>query len=289
MFSVRQLHAHFVGEVKGLDLRDVRDAALVTPVQAAIDRDAVLVFRDQSLDDDALIAFSRHFGPLHTSITLVDKENRRRLRRPELSDISNVAEDGTSLSPGDRKRRQQLANLLWHTDNSFRKPSGRYTLLAARILPPEGGETEFADTRAAYDALEPAMKARIETLAVEHTLARSRILSGTPEIAEAERAHLPPTVQPLVGVHPNSGRKSLLLGSPASRIIGWPEAEGRALLDTLEAFATAPRFVYVHHWRPGDVVMWDNRATLHRGLRYDLSVRRDLRRTTTLAANIEAG
>ena len=280
---VRQLHPHFMAEVTDIDIGQLVDVA---KVQDAIDDFAVLVLRgQQGLSDDAQIAFSAMFGPVTRSITVHREDSVRRLKRDELSDISNVAEDGSRLVNNDRKRLLQRPDRLWHTDSSFRQPVGRYTFLAARLLPPDGGNTEFADCRAAYDALPDATKARIDSLEVMHSLARSRRLAVAPELSPQEAANLPPTVQPLVRIHPRSGRKALYLGSHAERIVGWPHDEGRALLDELENHATRAEFVYSHAWQDGDLVMWDNRCTLHRAtpFRDDLYVR-DMRRTTVADA-----
>lgn len=276
---VRRLHPHFIGEVIGIDTGQPID---VPAVQDAIDELAVLVFRgQQNLSDDAQIAFSALFGPVTRSITVHREDTTRRLKRDELSDISNVSGDGSRLAADDRKRLLQRPARLWHTDSSFRIPVGRYTFLAARLLPPEGGNTQFADCRAAYDSLPEATKVRIERLEVVHSLARSRTIANAPALSEQEAANLSPTVQPLVRVHPGSGRKALYLGSHAESIVGWPQGEGRALLDELEAQIVRPEFVYNHIWKPGDLVMWDNRCTLHRAtpFREDLYVR-DMRRTT---------
>lgn len=272
-----------MGEVTGIDLAEPFD---LPSIQVALDRLAVLVFRgQQAVSDDEQIAFSALFGPVTRSITVHREDAARRLKRDELSDISNLAEDGTCLAADDRKRQLQRPARLWHTDSSFRSPIGRYTFLAARVLPPEGGDTEFADCRAAYDALPDALRHRIDGLQVVHNLARSRRLADAPPLSPQEAANLPPTVQPLVRTHPNTSRKALYLGSHAESIVGWPEDESRALLEELEARITRPEFVYRHVWESGDLVMWDNRCTLHRAtpFREDLYAR-DMRRTTVADA-----
>jgi alpha-ketoglutarate-dependent 2,4-dichlorophenoxyacetate dioxygenase len=278
---VTRLHPHFVAEVTGIDLSKPLTADLTASVQRAIDTHAVLVFRDQAaMDDEAQIAFSALFGPLQRSITVHREDTERRLKRDELSDISNVDDEGRRLAADDRRRLLQRPARLWHTDSSFRDPPGRYTFLAARMLPPEGGNTEFADTRAAHDALDDATRARIADLRVHHSLGRSRILADAPPLSPDEARNLPGAEHPLVRRHP-AGRDALYLASHADRIIGWPEAEGRALLDQLTEHAIRPEFVYSHAWRDGDFVMWDNRYTMHRAtpFREDL-YRRDMRRTT---------
>jgi alpha-ketoglutarate-dependent 2,4-dichlorophenoxyacetate dioxygenase len=278
---VTQLHPHFMAEITGLDLSKPMTHDQAAAVQQAIDAHAVLVFRDQAaMDDEAQIAFSALFGPLQRSITVHREDTERRLKRDELSDISNVDDEGRRLAADDRRRLLQRPARLWHTDSSFRDPPGRYTFLAARMLPPEGGNTEFADMRAAYDALDDATRARIAGLRVHHSLGRSRILADAPPLSPDEARNLPGAEQPLVRRHP-AGRDALYLASHAESITGWPEAEGRALLDQLTEHAIRPEFVYSHAWRDGDFVMWDNRCTMHRAtpFREDL-YRRDMRRTT---------
>jgi alpha-ketoglutarate-dependent 2,4-dichlorophenoxyacetate dioxygenase len=280
---LRPLAGDFIGEIVGFDTTRPLEREDVEFVTDAIHEYAVLVFRDQLLGDDQQIAFSANFGGLHQSIASNRSDLERRVRSDMVSDISNVGADGAILSPDDRRRIQQRANLLWHTDNSFRRPAGAYTLLNARTVPPEAGETEFADTRAAYDALPQAMKDRIDGMVAEHSLANSRRLAGTAGVFDAvELARFPPQRQPLVRVHEGSGRKALYIGSHAYGVVGMSPEDGEALLNELLAFATQPRFVYRHSWRIADLVMWDNRATLHRALPFDETrYKRDLRRTAT--------
>lgn len=275
----------FGAEVTGLSLAEPISPSVRDEVKQHLDDAAVLIFKgQQGLDDAGLIAFTSNFGTLHQSITVNRDDLERRLEDAVLSDISNVGKQGDILSSEDPRRIQQRANLIWHTDNSFRSPAGLYTLLAARAVPPAGGETEFADARAAYEALEPALKARIEDLQVEHSLAHSRFLVGTAEYFEAqEAARFPATVQPLVRRQEDTGRKSLYIGSHAWRVVGWSYEDSQALLNELLAFTTQPEFVLRHHWSVGDVAMWDNRVTLHRGLPFDdANHRRELRRTSTM-------
>jgi alpha-ketoglutarate-dependent 2,4-dichlorophenoxyacetate dioxygenase len=278
--AIRQLHPLFVGEVSGVDLRSPPTPDTFRAIAGALDRFAVLVFREQPLEDEQQIAFSRLFGRLETSIGTIRKDRKQRLRG-ELADISNLDENSGVRAAGDRFRVNMLANQLWHTDSSFKRVPGKVSLLSARKVPPIGGETEFADLRASYDALDEATKTRIEGLVAEHSIFHSRSLIGCSDFADEERAALPPVPQTLVRVHPGSGRKTLYLASHATHIIGRPLEQGRALLDELIKFATQQRFVYQHQWRVGDLVVWDNRCTLHRARPYDdLRDRRDMRRTT---------
>jgi len=279
--KIRKLHPHFFGEVTGLDLSQPLTVQQAADVQQAIDEHAVLVFRDQqAVDDEAQIAFSALFGPLQRSITVHREDTERRLKRDELSDISNVDEAGQKLAADDRRRLLQRPARLWHTDSSFRNPPGRYTFLAARALPPQGGDTEFADMRAAYEALDEATRSRIASLIVFHSLGRSRILADAPLLSDEETRNLPGTEQPLVR-RSQAGRNALYLASHAEQIVGWPPEESRTLLDQLTLHATSAAFVYSHAWRDGDLVMWDNRCTMHRATPFrDDLYRRDMRRTT---------
>ena len=279
--SVRALHPLFVGEVSGVDLRTPVDRETFREIDRALGHYAVLVFRCQPLTGEEQIAFSRLFGPLETSIGSIRKDRKSRLDNELLADISNLDENDDIRSHTDSWRMMQLANQLWHTDSSFKPVPGKVSFLSAHELPPVGGETEFADLRAAYDALAAATKERIESLVAEHSIFHSRSLVGYLDFTQEERAALPPVRRTLVRIHPGSGRKTLYLASHASHIIEWPVEEGRALLGDLIEFATQPRFVYRHHWRLNDLVVWDNRCTLHRGRPYDdASHRRDMRRTT---------
>ena len=278
--QARQLHPLFVGEVSHIDLRRPLDPQTFREIEALLDRYAVLVFHDQLLDDDQQIAFSRLFGPLETSIGTIRKDRQHRLR-PELSDVSNLDANNTIRATTDRWRMMLLANELWHTDSSFRRAPAKISLLSAREVPLQGGETEFADLRAAYDALDEETHTVIEPLVAEHSIFHSRSLIGYTEFSDEEREQLPPVPQTVVRRHPGSRRKTLYLASHASHIIGWPTDEGRALLIRLIEFSTQPRFVYQHRWRAGDLVVWDNRCTLHRARPYeDTQHRRDMRRTT---------
>jgi alpha-ketoglutarate-dependent 2,4-dichlorophenoxyacetate dioxygenase len=286
--TIRRLAVPLGAEIGGLDLREVDDRRTLQRLRAAMDEFAVCVFRDQLFEDDEQMAFAIRFdGTLHsqTGRGAVEGE-RRRLPAREMTDISNLDEQGKTLEAADSRRIQGLANRLWHTDASFTDPPGRYSMLSARgSLPPTGGETEFADMRAAYDALDDGLKSQIGGLRAFHSIVYSRMTIGfdyTPE----QRAMLPGAEQPLVRINPRTGRKSLYLASHAAHIAGWPVPEGRLLLRELMAHATLPQFVYRHTWRERDFVIWDNLATMHRGRPFDESAPRDMRRVTTLAAEL---
>jgi len=278
--ALEPLNDAFVAEARGIDLSRPIDAATAAAVEAAMDRHAVLVFRGQPLDEDQQLAFTRWFGPLDLGLKKVFRAPNR-LRHEESIDISNVGLDGKVLARDSKKMFSNLANQLWHSDSSFQLPPAKYSLLSAQVVPPHGGDTEFADMRAAYDALPDDMKRRIDGLVSEHWALHSRILLGDADYTEEEKAIIPPVEWPLVRRHPGSGRRSLFIGVHARRILGMSLPEGRMLLLDLLEHATQPAFVYRHRWRVGDLVMWDNRCVLHRGRHFDPAVRRELRRSTT--------
>ncbi len=287
--SIRQIHPVFVGEVSGLDLRKSLSAEEVGAIEAGMDRYAVLVFHDQHITDEEQMAFSLNFGALENARGgNITKPEDRRLA-VGMNDVSNLARDGAPLDRASRQRLFNLGNMLWHSDSSFRAIPAKYSLLSARVVNPRGGNTEFADMRAAYDALDDETKAAIEDLVCEHSLMYSRGSLGMLDYSEEERAMFRPVRQRLVRTHPVTGRKSLYLSSHAGAIIGMPMPEARILLRDLNEHATQPKFVYVHRWRPGDLVMWDNRQMMHRVRRYDESQPRDMRRTTVAgtAATVE--
>ena len=280
--TYRKLHPHFASEAGEVDLRRVSERDALEAIGAAMDEYRVLVFRAQQFSDAEQIAFARRFdGELHAK-TGSAALGANRFGDEALTDISNVAADGNIMAREDRKRQYALGNRLWHTDASFQDPPGRYSMLHARVVPASGADTEFADMCAAYDALDEAMKARLESLRVHHSIAYSRQTLGF-EFSPEEAELLKGAIHPLVRVNPRSGRRSLYLASHASRIIDWPVPEGRLLLRDLTEHATQPQFVYRHVWRVGDLVIWDNRATMHRGRPFDdAKERRELRRVTTL-------
>lgn len=280
--AFKKLHPVFGAEAGPIDLRQVRDEATLRSIRAAMDEHAVVVFRDQHLDADEQLDFSERFdGKLHTQTSL-SVLAKNRLGNEALSDVANVDEKGNIMAADDRRRMGSVSNRLWHTDASFVDPPGRYSMLLAKIVPPVRADTEFADMRAAYDALDDETKATIESLRVHHSIVYSRLIMGF-EFSAEEQAKLKGAAHPLVRTIPGSGRRSLYLASHASHVIDWPLPEGRLLLRDLAEHATQPRFVYQHEWRPNDFVLWDNRATMHRARPFDdKKHRRELRRTTTL-------
>ena len=279
--SVEHLHPFFAAEIDGVDLSGPIDDATHRALDDAIDRYAVLIFHRQRLDDDQLLALGRRFG----SIAPPRKRHgadAQRLKHAELADVSNVNARDELRARDDRRRLDSLGNQLWHSDASFRPISGALSMLHAHVIPPKGGETEFADLRAAYDTLDDEMKSTIAPLSAVHSIFQSRGLLGHATYTEKERVELPDVVHPLVRTHPGSKRKTLYVGSHASHVVGWPIPEGKLLIRDLIDHATERRFVHTHKWTVGDLVVWDNRCTLHRGRRYDdAKHRRDLRRVTT--------
>ncbi len=284
---IRPLHPLFVAEVRGVDLSRDINLAMQQAIERAMDQYAVCVLPEQTLDDERQIEFSRRYGPLENASAV--KAQRKpgvigtRIRHPEIFDVSNLDENGNIMVANDDRWVYRQANELWHTDSSFRQKSSTWSLLHARIVPPEGGDTYFADTRAAYDALPEAMKNKLAGLVAEHSIWHSRSQRGGYVPSEEERAARPPAQHPLVRRHPGSGRNALFIASHASHIVGWRREEGRALLDELLAFATQPRFVYQHKWRLGDLVIWDNRCTMHRASSFRSDQhKRELHRTTII-------
>jgi alpha-ketoglutarate-dependent 2,4-dichlorophenoxyacetate dioxygenase len=278
--SLRQIHPVFVGEVSGIDLSRALSREEVAAIEAGMDRYAVLVFHDQKITDEQQMAFSRNFGALEDARGgNITKPDDKRLQ-VGMNDVSNLGKNGRPLGRDSRERAFNLGNMLWHSDSSFRPIPAKYSLLSARVVNPVGGNTEFADMRAAYDTLDAATRAEIEDLVCEHSLMYSRGSLGMLDYSDEERAMFRPVRQRLVRTHPVTGRKSLYLSSHAGGIVGMPMAEARILLRDLNEHATQPRFVYAHGWRPWDLVMWDNRQMMHRVRRYDDSQPRDMRRTT---------
>ena len=278
--SIRQIHPVFVGEVGGIDLRQKLSRDEAAAVEAGMDRYAVLVFHGQDITDEQQIAFSRNFGEIENSAGgTVTKPHEKRLSHL-MNDVSNLGQDHQPLARDDRRRLFNLGNQLWHSDSSFRAVPAKFSILSGRAVVEKGGNTEFADMRAAYDALDDKTKALVEPLVCEHSLMYSRGLLGFTELSDEERAMFRPVRQSLVRTHPVTGRKSLYLASHAGTIVGWPMPEARAFLRDLNEEATRPENVYVHKWRQHDLVMWDNRQTMHRVRRFDETLVRDMRRTT---------
>jgi alpha-ketoglutarate-dependent 2,4-dichlorophenoxyacetate dioxygenase len=287
--TFRRLHPHFAAEVSPVDLRRVHDPEPLAAIRGGMDEYAVLVFREQPFTDGEQLDFAQRLdGVLHTKLG-ISALQKNRLGNEALGDISNLDENGEIMKSDNRRRMYGLGNRLWHTDASFQDPAGRYSMLSAKVVPPVDADTEYADMRAAYDALPEEEKARLEGLRVHHSIAYSRQTLGF-EFSESEQDALKGAIHPLVRTIPRSKRRSLYVASHASRIIDWPVPEGRLLLRDLIEHATRPEFVYRHQWHVDDLVIWDNRATMHRARAFDdAKHRRELRRVTTLDVEQPAG
>jgi alpha-ketoglutarate-dependent 2,4-dichlorophenoxyacetate dioxygenase len=278
--QIKQLHPHFVGEVSGVDLTKPLTKDEARAIEDGMDKYAVLIFHGQDITDEQQMAFALNFG---------ERENPRggNIVKPQdsrlstgLNDVSNLGKDGKPLAPDSRVHLFNLGNCLWHSDSSFRPIPAKFSLLSARVVNPKGGNTEFADMRAAYDALDDDTRCEIEDMICEHSLMYSRGSLGFLDYTEEEKALFKPVLQRLVRTHPAHGRKSLYLSSHAGAIQGMTVPDARVLLRDLNEHATRPEFVYIHKWTLHDLVMWDNRQTMHRVRRYDQSQPRDMRRAT---------
>ena len=280
--TFRKLHPLFAAEVSAIDLRTARDRETLERIRDGMDEHAVLVFRDQSLTIQEQVDFAQRLdGKLHTK-TGISALVKNRLGDVPVADISNVDAQGNILPADDRRRLYSLANRLWHTDGSFQDPAGRYSTLYACVVPPVRSDTQFADMRAAYDTLDPETKALLEGLHAHHSIAYSRQTLGFTFSGE-EQDRLKGAVHPMIRVNPRTKRKSVYVASHANRVMEWPIPEGRLLIWDLISQATQPASIYSHEWRPGDLVIWDNLATMHRGAPFDdRKYQRELRRVTTI-------
>ena len=279
--TLTQLAPTFAAEVTGIDCRRPLSRDQIAEVEAGMDKYAVLVFRDQNISDEQQLAFTTQFGELenYQGGGHIRKRSDSRLGAG-IADFSNLDKNGNIMSDQDRVWFFKLGDRLWHSDSSFRPVPARYSLLSGRVLPSWGANTEFADMRAAYDALDQRTKAEVEDLVCLHSLMYSREAIGFTDLTEEERASFKPVRQRLVRVHPVTGRRSLFLSSHAGAIEGWTTPEARIFLRDLNEHATQREFVYSHAWRQFDLVMWDNRTTMHRARRFDRNEVRDVRRTT---------
>jgi alpha-ketoglutarate-dependent 2,4-dichlorophenoxyacetate dioxygenase len=270
----------FAGEVSGIDITKPLREDQARSIERAMDQYAVLVFHDQHFNDETQLAFSRNFGNLEEASGDLDWGKARRIESALVNDISNLDNDNQVLAADSRRRLFSLGNRLWHSDSSFKEVPAKYSLLSARSIPSTGGNTEFADMRAAYDTLDAATKAEIHGLVCEHSQLYSRAQLGFSDFTDEDRVRFKPVLQRLVRIHPSTGRKSLYLASHAGGIVGWPVPEARALLRDLIEHATQRQLVYAHEWKQWDLVMWDNRATMHRARPFDPKEVRDMHRTT---------
>ncbi|MDA0653481.1 MAG: TauD/TfdA family dioxygenase [Proteobacteria bacterium] len=278
--KIEPLNTDFAARVAGIDLSQPLSDQLVSAIEQAMAQYAVLVFRNQPMTDDQHAAFTRHFGPIDKGL-LVGSKRKRRLSNPDVIDLANVDLEGNVLPASNIRNVSLIANQFWHSDSSFKNPPAKYSILCGMELPAQGGQTEFADQRAAYDALSDDMKTRLQGLVAEHWAYHSRNMLGGGGQSPEEMDALPAVQWPIVHTIPESGRNSLFVGIHTREIEGMGTAEARMLLHDLLEHATQRQFVYRHEWQANDVLMWDNQCTLHRGRAYDLSQLRELRRCTT--------
>jgi len=280
--TFKTLHPTFMAEVSPIDLREVSDEATLETLRNGMTEYGVLVFKGQQFSHQDQLDFAQRLdGELHSK-TSNSAVSKNRFGNDALTDISNVTQDGDIMASNDRRRMNNISNRIWHTDASFVDPAGRYSMLYARNIPPVRADTEFADMRAAYDALDDETKKIIADLHVYHSIVYSRHTMGF-DFAEEEKAKLPGANQPLVKMIAGSARKALYLASHADHVVEWPVPEGRLLLKDLMEHATRPQFVHYHEWTLGDLVIWDNRTTMHRARPFDdVTYKRELTRVTTL-------
>jgi alpha-ketoglutarate-dependent 2,4-dichlorophenoxyacetate dioxygenase len=273
------------GEIDGVDLRRPLSDDDIAAIHAGMDKYAVLIFHGQQMDNVEHLEFTKLLGQLQPNVdTNVTKVEDRRLS-VDFSDVSNIGKNHEILERDSRRRMFSLGNRLWHSDQSYRAIPAKYSMLYGHVVPPVGGNTEFAHMGAAYDALDDNTKAEIEDLVCEHSLLNSRAQIGFTDYSEDELPKFKPVLQRLVRHHPAMDRKSLYLASHIGAIVGWPRPEAMVFIRDLMEHATQPEFVYSHRWRQGDLVIWDNPQTMHRVRRFDdLKHKRDMRRTTTVCA-----
>jgi alpha-ketoglutarate-dependent 2,4-dichlorophenoxyacetate dioxygenase len=278
--TVQAVTPSFAAEVGDVDLAKPLAADDLAAIRAAFTKYAVLVFPDQHFEDDSQLDFARNFGPLETTVFKVRKNQKLRLHE-NMADVSNLDAENRILTTNDRLRLYNLGNRLWHTDSSFKRLPAYCSMLHARSIPPVGGQTEFADMRAAYDALPEATKRRLDGLVAYHSLMTSRARLGFADFDDNERKEFEPVPQVLARRLPDSGRMSLYVASHAGSIRGMPQDEATKLIDELIAHGSQRQFVYSHRWRVNDLVIWDDRCTMHRGLEFDdQRYARDMRRAT---------
>jgi alpha-ketoglutarate-dependent 2,4-dichlorophenoxyacetate dioxygenase len=270
----------FAGEVSSIDITRPLSREQASEIEAGMDRFGVLVFHDQHFNDETQLAFSRNFGELETATGELGFGQKRRVESDFVNDISNLDLENRVQALNDRKRLFSLGNRLWHSDSSFKEVPAKFSLLSARTIPAAGGNTEFADMREAFDTLDPETRTECEELVCEHSQLYSRGILGFTEFSDQERQRLKPVLQRLVRTHPSTGRRSLYLASHAGTIVGWPVPEARAFLRDLIEHATQRKFVYAHQWKQWDLVIWDNRATMHRARPFPNDEVRDMHRTT---------
>lgn len=285
MFETRPLNGPFGVEITGgLDVLKPLTAQEVTGIDRLMDENTIVLIRDQPMSVEQQVAFTRQFGPLDSGFKKVVAKNAR-VEDMAVGDISNLNSEGKPAARTDKRILNNIANQMWHSDSSFQKPAAKYSMLHSVRNPSWGGQTEFADLRAAYDALPERTKTMLEGLQAEHYALHSRFLLGDDSYTAEQKALISPVWWPIVRTNPQTGRKHLFIGVHTRQVSGLTVPEGRMLLLDLLEHATQPIFVHRHEWQTGDTLIWDNRASLHRGRAFDLDEPRELRRTTTLDDN----
>ena len=282
--SIRKVGPCFAGEVDGVDIRQPLSAEDAAAIHAGMDEYAVLVFREQPLTARQQLDFTKSLGALELTLSSGMRSESEARLPPVFADVSNLDVDDKPMAREDRRRLFAIGNQLWHSDSSFKVTPAKYSLLHAINITSKGGNTQFADMRAAYDALDAETKAECEGLICEHSQIYSRQLIGFFDLTEAEKQRFAPVLQTLLRTYPGTGRKSLYLSSHAGGIVGWPVPEARLFLRNMIEHATQREFVYAHEWREGDLVIWDNRQTMHRARPFPADEPRNLRRTTIAGA-----
>src|SRR6185369_5827576 len=280
--EIKQIGPCFAGEVSGIDLTEPLSPEDAAAIHAGMDEYAVLVFHGQELTNEEQLAFTQALGPLEQAIGTSLRQPEDQRLPTTFADVSNLDKDNKPFALDDRRRLFAIGNRLWHSDSSFKVIPAKYSLLHAHSIPSKGGNTEFADMRAAYDALDGDTRREIDDLICEHSQIYSRQQLGFTDFTDEERVRFAPVRQRLVRTHPSTGRKSLFLASHAGGILGWPVPEARAFLRDLVEHGTQRSFVYAHQWSVGDLVMWDNRQTTHRARPFPAHEPRDMRRTTLM-------
>jgi alpha-ketoglutarate-dependent 2,4-dichlorophenoxyacetate dioxygenase len=265
----------------GLDVLQPLTADAIEAIDKLMDEHSLVLIRNQPMTTEQQLAFTRQFGPLDPGFKKVVGKYAR-VKEAEVADISNLGQDGAPAARTDRRILNNIANQLWHADSSFQRPAAKYSMLHSVRNPSWGGETEYADLKAAYDALDERMKVVLAYKEAEHYALHSRLQLGDDGYDEEQKAAIKPAWWPIVRTNPRTGRKHLYIGAHARQVTGMTVPEGRMLLIELMEHAARPEHVYRHVWKPGDTLIWDNRATMHRGRPFDLSEPRELRRTTTL-------
>ena len=285
--ETRDTFPDFVGFVSNIDLKEELDSGQIEKLDLSINKFSVIVFKDQDINDKDQVRFTKYFGDIEASgkTSNITKAKDRRLSA-DLADVSNLDKNNKPFSQNDPRRIFNLGNRLWHTDSSFKAIPAKYSLLSARSISKEGGNTEFADMRSAYDNLDELTQNKIQDMVCEHSLIYSRQRLGfdmVKELSSEEIKNFTPVEQPLIRRNKITGRKGIFLSSHIGKIRDWIRPDSMCFIDDLIEYATQIKFKYIHKWSQNDLIIWDNRQTMHRARAFDdLKEKRDMRRTTVL-------